>query len=95
MDYLLDLGLNEEDITLLGKNITDEDKEKIILFKNIIKENFLTLKNVGAKNFKEIFINHIHIFFRNPDKLKFTFDKYDPSDLIRCLEKNGAIIEKL
>ena len=35
------------------------------------------------------------MFFKNPDKFKAIFAKYDPKDLVRCLEKNGAIIEKL
>ena len=49
----------------------------------------------GCKNYKEIFMGHAHMFTMNPDKFKAIFDKYDHSDLVRCLEKNGAVIEKL
>ena len=35
------------------------------------------------------------MFLINPDKLRNIFSKYDKEDLIRCLEKNHKVIEKL
>ena len=73
----------------------DINLESLELFPNIIKENFNILKEVGISNYKEIFLNHTHMFLMDPNRFRAIFDKYDPTDLIRCLEKNGAIIEKL
>ena len=35
------------------------------------------------------------MFLINPEKLNDIFGKYDHDDLIRCLEKNHKVIEKL
>ena len=35
------------------------------------------------------------MFFMNPDKFRSIFVKYDRADLIRCIEKNDAVLEKL
>ena len=40
-------------------------------------------------------MGHTHMFFINPDRFRAIFEKYDHADLIRCLEKNAAVIEKL
>ena len=44
---------------------------------------------------KEVFVNHTHMFFINPDRFKAIFEKYDKADLVRCIEKNAAVVEKL
>jgi hypothetical protein len=35
------------------------------------------------------------MFLLNPDNFKSIFDKYDEADLVRCIEKNSAVVEKL
>ena len=91
MNYLLDLGLTKEEIDNLKPNIA----EALELFPEVVKENFHTLRNLELNNEHEVFANHLHIFLRNPDRLRDTFGKYDLNDLIRCLEKNDKVIEKL
>lgn len=95
MDYLLDLELTKEDIDTLNSTLPKSVIEKLTMFPNIVRVDYQLLKNIGIKNYKEIFMSHAHMFTMNPDKFKAIFDKYDHSDLIRCLEKNGAVIEKL
>ena len=91
MDYLVDLGLTSEEIN----NISSSLKESLELFPNIVKENFNILKNLKLTNEHEVFVNHLGMFLINPDKLNDIFGKYDHDDLIRCLEKNHKVIEKL
>ena len=91
MNYLLDLGLKKEEIDNLKPNIA----EALELFPEVVKENFHTLRNLELNNEHEVFANHLHIFLRNPDRLRDTFGKYDLNDLIRCLDKNDKVIEKL
>lgn len=91
MNYLLDLGLSEEEIN----NIKPSLVESFELFPLVVKENFNTLHTLRLSNEHEVFVNHLHMFLMNPDKLKNIFGKYDLTDLIRCLEKNDKVIEKL
>ncbi len=95
MDYLREIEFSLDEINHLKGTLARNVIEKLKLFPRIVLINYQTLKDVGIKNYKEIFVNHTHMFFKNPDKFKAIFAKYDPDDLIRCLEKNGAIIEKL
>lgn len=91
MEYLVDLGLTNEEISKISSSL----KESLELFPNIVKENFNTLKDLNLTNEHEIFVNHLGMFLINPDKLGNIFGKYDRDDLIRCLEKNHKVIEKL
>ncbi len=95
MNYLEELGFTTEEIENLNKDLKKNTVELLTLFPEIVKANYEILKNVGISNYKEIFLKHSHMFLQNPNKFQAMFDKYDHADLIRCLEKNGAIIEKL
>lgn len=95
MNYLLDLGITESEINSLSTNLKKSTEECVILFPGIIKVNYEILKNIGVNNYKEIFLNHTHMFLQNPNKFQAIFNKYDHDDLVRCLEKNSSIIEKL
>ena len=95
MKYLADLGLDASNIEEIEATIDSSIKECVIFFPNIVKSNFNYLKALGINNYKEIFMKHTHMFIYNPDKFKAIFEKYDRADLVRCLEKNGAVIEKL
>lgn len=95
MGYLLDLGFEESDIQTLKESTKPEVVEQLELFPNIIKINYEALKNVGISNYAEVFLGHSHMFLQNPNRFQAIFDKYDHDDLVRCLEKNASIIEKL
>ena len=94
MNYLLDLDLSEKDIDEL-KKLPKNIVESLETFPKIVKTNFNILKDIGINNYKEIFLKHTHMFMQNPNKFQAIFDKYEHNDLVRCLEKNGAIIERL
>ena len=95
MSYLLEMGFEEGDIESINNSAKQDVLEKLELFPLIVKVNYDSLKNVGIANYKEVFMGHAHMFLQNPDKFQAIFDKYDHDDLVRCLEKNAAIIEKL
>lgn len=95
MDYILNFNLTEEDFNIFKSKLSDEDKKKFELFSRIVKENYGYLNNMNISNMKDVFINHYNMFFMNPDRFKAIFIKYDQSDLVRCIEKNHNVIEKL
>ena len=94
MNYLYDLDLDDKDIEEL-KKLSKNIVESLETFPLIIKTNFNILKDLGINNYKDIFLKHTHMFLQNPNRFQAIFDKYEHNDLVRCLEKNGAIIERL
>jgi hypothetical protein len=95
MEYLLDFNLTLEDLNALKTRLSDEDIKKLEMFSRIVKENYGYLNNMNISNMKDVFINHYNMFLMNPDKFKAIFVKYDQADLVRCIEKNHNVIEKL
>lgn len=95
MNYLMDLNFINEDIDALKSKLSLEEIKKIEFFPRIVKENYSYLSNMKISNMKEVFLNHANMFLMNPDKFKAVFVKYDQADLVRCIEKNHNVIEKL
>ncbi len=88
------LGLNDEQNKVL-KKAAGRKYITINAFPDLVKHNFETIKNLGVKDPIGIFINHPGRFTMNPSNFDEILDKYDEEDLIRCLDKNGAVIDKL
>ena len=95
MEYLFDLGFTLEEINKLKSKCDKSDIEKLQFFSRLISTNYNYLKQYGISNIKDCFINHIKMFFMNPDKFRSVFNKYDRADLVRCIEKNDQVLEKL
>ena len=95
MEYLFDLGFSLEEINNIKSKYTKKEIDKLEFFPRLVKDNYNYLKSNGINNIKICFINHINTFFMNPDKFRSIFNKYDRADLVRCIEKNDAVIEKL
>ncbi|MDD4706446.1 MAG: hypothetical protein PHS24_04485 [Bacilli bacterium] len=95
MDYLLDLGFNNDEIEKIKNSLESKVINMFLLFPKIVAVNYQILNELGIKNIKEVFSKHPKMFLMNPDRFKAIFIKYDQADLIRCIEKNADIIEKL
>ena len=95
MNYLIDLGFTEEDLKKFKESLSKDVIKGIELFPKVVAVNYELLNNLQIKNIKEVFTNHTRMFLINPDRFKSIFAKYDQADLIRCIEKNAAVVEKL
>lgn len=95
MNYLLELEFTDEEIKKLTKTLNKETINKLNLFPLIVKENYQTLVKIKIKNVKDVFLASPKTFLINPDKFNNILDKYDEEDLIRCLENNPSIIDKI
>lgn len=95
MNYLIDLGFTQEEVNHLQNNVNEDIAQMIKTFPRVIAVNYQYLNNLGISNIKEVFTNHAKMFLINPDRFKAIFAKYDQDDLIRCIEKNAAVVEKL
>lgn len=91
MSYLKDIGLSEEDISNVPLNL----KELLELFPMVVMENYEIIRELNLKNEHDVVVNHLSMLLMNPDKLDNIFSKYDRDDLIRCIEKNHRVLEKL
>ena len=95
MEYLFDLGFSLEEINNLKSKYDYSVTQKLEFFPRLVTENYNHLKSYGVKNIKICFLEHVNMFFMNPDKFRNIFNKYDRADLIRCIEKNDQVLEKL
>lgn len=89
-----ELGLDNDQNKVLKKNA---GRRYIAMnaYPEIVKANFEAIKNLGVKDPIGILINHPTRFTMNPTNFLDVLDKYDEEDLVRCLDKNGAVIDKL
>lgn len=95
MDYLLDLGFTNLELDNLKQTLNPEIKSMVYEFPKVIAINYQYLNKLNISNLKEVFTNHTKMFLLNPENFKSIFDKYDEADLVRCIEKNAAVVEKL
>ena len=95
MEYLFDLGFSLEEINNIKKKYDAGTIEKLGFFQRLVINNYNYLNGYGINNIKLCFIEHINLFLLNPDKFRNIFNKYDREDLIRCIEKNHEVLEKL
>lgn len=91
MMYLKDIGLTEDEINSVPLNL----KELLDLFPMVVRENYEIIRKLGLKNEHEVVVNHLNMLLINPERLDNIFSKYDREDLIRCIEKNHKVLEKL
>lgn len=90
---LIDLTPMEEGV--LRKNTSADEFKMMNLFASIVAANYNELKKYDIRNINECVTKYPHRFTLNPDNFSAILDKYDPEDLVRCINKNCAVINKL
>ena len=80
---------------VLRSKTSDEELLVMNAFTDIVKANYNTLKGYHIEDINKCFTEHPKRFLLNPDQFESILDKYDPSDLVRCINKNVAVIDKL
>jgi len=81
----------EEFVNNSPKKLVDTIKEQ----KKLVGTNISYLKELGVRNYKEIFLNFYDMFLMDNSNFIEVFAKYDRDDLIDKLEKNVSIVEYL
>lgn len=89
------LGLNAKEEADLRRYSTLEEFKMMNLVPEIVLANYETLKGLRIDNLNECITKHPKRFLFNPDRFSAILDKYDTDDLIRCINKNSAVIDKL
>lgn len=88
------LSITEKDVNYIKKN-SSEDYKLMVNFPEVILSNYNTLKEYKIDNITDCIVKHPHRFTFNPSKFASILDKYDVEDLVRCINKNSAVIDKL
>ena len=88
------LSITAKDVNYIKKNSSD-DYKLMVNFPEIVLSNYKTLKEYEIDNIIDCIVKHPHRFTFNPSKFASILDKYDVEDLVRCINKNSAVIDKL
>ena len=89
------LGLTEDEVNIMKTKLDDREYNVMCSFPDIIRTNYNTLKGLHVDNVNKCISEHPKRFMNNPDVFEAILDKYDPQDLVRCINKNVAVIDKL
>ncbi len=95
MKFLLDYGFSEEEIKKFSNNIPPVLLEKIFNSYRLVSKNLDSLKEIGIKDVKKIFIKFYDMFLMDHSNFVNIFNRYDPEDLVLKIEKNPDIVEFL
>lgn len=95
MKFLEKYDFNKEDIDALVSNSPKKLLDAIKEHKKLVGSNINYLKELGVKNYKEIFLQFYDMFLMDNSNFIEVFSKYDREDLIDKLEKNISIVEYL
>ena len=95
MKFLEKYDFNKEDIDTFVSNSPKKLVDAIKEHKKLVGMNIDYLKELGVKNYKEIFLQFYDMFLMDNSNFIEVFSKYDREDLIDKLEKNIGIVEYL
>lgn len=76
-------------------NLPESIKEDFVNNQNLVEENMNYLKDLGVKEYIEIFNSYYPMFLMDNSKFMGIFNKYDKSDLLDKISKNITIVEHL
>lgn len=89
------LGLSRKASEILKKTATKEDYKVMNTLPDIVFENYREIKSLRVDNLEECISKYPHRFALTHSKFHEILDKYDTDDLVRCINKNAAVIDKL
>ena len=95
MDFLSKLEFTDQEIKLLEECVPDILKDLIIENQKLVVININYLKNLGVKNYREVFMKFFDMFLLDVSTFKDIFEKYETEDLINKIQENVGIVEFL
>lgn len=95
MKFLEKYGFSKDEISNFVDTTSTVVVDALENTQKLVKSNADYLKDLGVRNFKEIFQNYYELFLLDHSNFVEIFNKYDRDDLVEKLAKNVAIIEYL
>jgi len=97
MDYLLNLGFDEEFIIELKSLYNESNQVLISINEDYVVNAVKYLREIGIteENIKDLFINNIDFLFKDLDEIKEIFGKYDIKKIVELLNEDISIINRI
>ena len=95
MEFLLDNGFDENIVKKLQKEIPEWEQIDLTNSKGLVEANLDFLKELGVKDYVEVFQAYYPMFLMDKSNFANVFNKYDKNDLLDKISKNMTIIEHL
>lgn len=89
------LGISSGVASALKRNASEEDYRIMNTLPDVVLANYRELKDFHIENLDDCISKYPHRFALAHSKFHEILDKYDTEDLVRCIHKNPAVIDKL
>ena len=89
------LNMTNEEYDTLKSNVSEETLKKLNVLSENVVENYSVLNNLGIDNAKECLTKYPTNLMLDVDDFKKLLDKYDQDDLVRCINKNAKVFDKI
>lgn len=95
MDFLKQLGYNEQDINDIKDYNYDYTLDNIIINKEKVEDIIEYLLSIGIERntIKEIFMYQVGLFFKSKEEIKTSFDEYEIDSIVKSLNYDVNNIE--
>ena len=89
------LDMTDEEYEEMKKNISEETLKKMNIFTDRVVKNYYVLNDLKIDNIREVLTKYPSKLLLNNKEFKETLDKYDLDDLVRCINKNAKVFDKI
>lgn len=89
------LNMTDEEYETLKSSVPEETFKKINLLSSRVVENYNVLNGLGIDNIRECLTKYPSKLLLDTKEFKDIIDKYDQDDLVRCINKNAKVFDKI
>lgn len=89
------LNMTDEEYETLKSSVPEETFKKINLLSSRVVENYNVLNGLGIDNIRECLTKYPSKLLLDTKEFKEIIDKYDQDDLVRCINKNAKVFDKI
>lgn len=89
------LDMTDEEYEEMKKNVSEETLKKLNIFTDRVVKNYYELNDLKIENIREVLTKYPSKLLLDNKEFKETLDKYDLDDLVRCINKNAKVFDKI
>ncbi len=89
------LEMTDEEYETLKSNVSEETLKKLNILSDNVVENYKVLDKLGINNIRECLTQYPSKLMLDTNEFKVILDKYDQDDLVRCINKNPKVFDKI
>ena len=89
------LNMTDEEYETLKSNVSEETLKKLNMLSENVVDNYSALNSLGIENIRECLTKYPSKLMLDTKEFKDLLDKYDQDDLVRCINKNAKVFDKI